>query len=100
MHDLIFAVAFVAMVASPAMVAAIGGRKEYNPGPELPQIRSTRAIPTKAIQAKTIPGISVRPFHPTVPTRTTRGMTTASRRLVLTDGPTLPMHNARGMAGR
>ncbi len=32
MHDLIFAVAFVAMVTTPAMVAAIGGRKEYNPG--------------------------------------------------------------------
>ncbi len=48
MHDLIFAFAFIAMVATPAMVAAIGGRKEYNPDPEthpvLP-IRSDRSPP-------------------------------------------------------
>lgn len=31
MHDLIFAVAFMAMLAAPAMVATLGGKKEHNP---------------------------------------------------------------------
>jgi hypothetical protein len=106
MHDLIFAVAFVAMVTTPAMVAAIGGRKEYNPVPSSPSIR-----PAVAIRAMNVrPGaraLNVRPAIPNVRVSTTvrrrtvrRVPAPANRRLVMVDGPTLPMHNARGMAGR
>ncbi|HEX4311251.1 MAG TPA: hypothetical protein VHZ25_14555 [Acidobacteriaceae bacterium] len=87
MHDLIFAVAFVAMVATPAMVAAIGGRKEYNPGPELPALRPGTAM-------------TVRPPAPPVHPRSKQKAAPVEHRLVTSDGPTLPMHNARGMAGR
>jgi hypothetical protein len=90
MHDLIFAVAFVAMVATPAMVAAIGGRKEFNPGPGAPSIRP-RA---------TLPPISVQPFKPVVRPRVARRTMAGHHRYVVADGPTLPMHNARGMANR
>ena len=90
MHDLIFAVAFVAMVATPAMVASIGGRKEFDPGPAAPAIRPPSAPPS----------ISVQPFAPAVRPRPTRRAVTQSQRHVLSDGPTLPMHNARGMANR
>jgi hypothetical protein len=87
MHDLIFAVAFVAMVATPAMVAAIGGRKEYNPGSEAPSLRPTTAI-------------KVNPVAPVARPRSVRKIVTANHPLVMCDGPTLPMHNARGMANR
>ncbi len=94
MHDVIFAVAFVAMIASPAMVASIGGRKEDNPGyhagPATPPIR----------RANPMPGISVRPVPPAVRPRAARKAVPVARRFVVMDGPTLPMHNARGMAGR
>jgi acetaldehyde dehydrogenase (acetylating) len=89
MHDLIFAVAFVAMVATPAMVAAIGGRKEYNPGPEAP---SLPLRPTTAIK--------VNPVTPVARPRAMRKIVPADHPLVTCDGPTLPMHNARGMANR
>jgi hypothetical protein len=90
MHDMIFAVAFVAMVATPAMVAAIGGRKEYNPGPESPTIRPAAAM-------------TVRPPAPPAPVvhpRSKQKLAPVEHRLVTSDGPTLPMHNARGMANR
>ncbi|MFY9747290.1 MAG: hypothetical protein WA891_11480 [Acidobacteriaceae bacterium] len=89
MHDLIFAVAFVAMVATPAMVAAIGGRKEYNPGPE---------APTLPLRPKT--AIKVHPVAPAARPRATRKIVPANHPLVMCDGPTLPMRNARGMANR
>jgi len=102
MHDLIFAVAFVAMVASPAMVAAIGGRKEYNPAPQAPSLHQAPARRQASSLRRTavLPEISVRPFSPVTRPQTERRSTTAPRRLVLVDGPTLPMRNARGMAGR
>lgn len=34
MHDIILGVAFIAMVAAPAMVATLSGKKEYDPDPE------------------------------------------------------------------
>ncbi len=87
MHDLIYAVAFIAMVATPAMVAAIGGRKEYNPGPEAPSLRPTTTL-------------KVRPAAPAVRSRAIQRIASADHPLVIHDGPTLPMHNARGMANR
>jgi hypothetical protein len=107
MHDLIFAVAFVAMVTTPAMVAAIGGRKEYNPEPAAPSIRS--ALPTRSMDVR--PGMraaTVRPTATSVRVATTIRPYSATIRktaglhpgLVTVDGPTLPMHNARGMSGR
>jgi hypothetical protein len=93
MHDLIFAVAFVAMVATPAMVAAIGGRKEYNPGPEVPsEVPSLPLRPTTAIK--------VNPVAPAARPRAMRKIVPANHPLVMCDGPTLPMRNARGMANR
>lgn len=87
MHDLIFAVAFVAMVATPAMVAAIGGRKEYNPSPEAPSLHPPAAL-------------KVRPPAPPVRPRSMERVAPANGHFVTSDGPTLPMHNARGMANR
>lgn len=87
MHDLIFAVAFVAMVATPAMVAAIGGRKEYNPDPESPALPHT-------------PVVRIRPAEPPTHPRSSRKLVPPGRRFVTSDGPTLPLHNARGMANR
>jgi len=91
MHDMIFAVAFVAMIATPAMVAAIGGRKEFDPGPGAPP------IPSHTVESSS----SVRPAKPTVRPQTSRRKLAAeTHRYVITDGPTLPMRNARGMANR
>lgn len=95
MHDLIYAVAFVAMIASPAMVAALGGRKEYNPGPDapsLPPVTSVKLSPAPPVvrQRATPPPINRRAIRKVV----------AEHHLVPHDGPTLPMHNARGMANR
>jgi hypothetical protein len=90
MHDLIFAVAFVAMVATPAMVAAIGGRKEFDPGPAAPPIRTRTAVPP----------VRVQPFTSKVHPRTPQRLVTERRPCVITDGPTLPMRNARGMSNR
>ena len=107
MHDLIFAVAFFAMVTTPAMVAAIGGRKEYNPEPLGPSIRS--AVPTRSMDVR--PGMraasvlptatnvrvatTIRPYSATI-----RKTAALNSRMILVDGPTLPMRNARGMSGR
>jgi hypothetical protein len=87
MHDLIFAVAFIAMVASPAMVAAIGGRKEHNPNPEMPSLNPADSI-------------AVRPPAPPVRPRSMEKAATVRPRFATSDGPTLPMRNVRGMANR
>ena len=97
MHDLIFAVAFVAMVASPAMVAAIGGRKEYNPGPEAP-IPSSRNL--RQAESRSRRCVRQRAAPLPINRRAIRKMVAASITLVPYDGPTLPMRNARGMANR
>jgi hypothetical protein len=87
MHDLIFAIAFVAMVATPAMVAVIGSRKEYNPGPEAPSVHPTTAI-------------KIRPAGPAVRPPSVRKIVSPGHSIATQDGLTLPMHHARGMAGR
>jgi hypothetical protein len=90
MPDLIFAVAFIAMVAAPAMVATLGGRKEYNPGPDPdPEIETSPNVrPSRPPGARVI-----RPFSAQKSAAPDRG-------LIITDEATLPMHNGRGMANR
>lgn len=87
MHDMIFAVAFIAMVATPAMVAVIGGRKEYNPGSEaLPAAPARFAKPVAPRQAT--PPVNVpKPFIP-------------KRPLTAIDPGTLPVHRPRGLGNR
>jgi len=85
MHDLIFALAFVAMVAAPAMIATVGGRKEYNPGPEQEFQPSSSTASTR----RAVPRPHTFPATP-------RPEGTSS---TLSDS-TLPMHNSRGMANR
>ncbi|MGA7522722.1 MAG: hypothetical protein WBW84_09570 [Acidobacteriaceae bacterium] len=86
MHDLILAFAFVAMVAAPAMVAAIGGRKEYNPEPETHPVLPARGD---------LPFESRRTLPPALPKTFT-----AKKPSVTTEIRTLPIHHARGLANR
>ena len=96
MHDLIFAVAFVAMVATPAMVAAIGGRKEYTPGS-----RPDSETGSEAPSFHAWPPVNIRPATPPARPRPIQNfVVTANHQFVTAVGPTLPMHNARGMANR
>jgi hypothetical protein len=85
MHDLIYAIAFIAMVAAPAMVAAVGGRKEYTPGPD---VRHPRSVRDKNVQ----------PAAP--PVRSGHRVASEAPPILSSDALTLPMHNARGMANR
>ncbi len=86
MHDLIFVFAFIAMVATPAMVAAIGGRKEYNPDPETHPVLPVRS--DKPFQFR-------RALPPALPKSLT-----ARKPSVTTEIRTLPVHHARGLANR
>lgn len=89
MTDLIFAVAFVAMVATPAMVATFGGRKEYNPHSDPndePEPEDwTPVRPPKRPSARI-----VRPHS----------MHRAAERMIIADEATLPIANGRGMSNR
>ncbi len=95
MHDLIFAVAFIAMVATPAMVAAFGGRKDSEPGPEV-------EAPRRSAASGSGPSVSlrVRPASPSDQARAVQRIALAGHSLVLHDGPTLPVHRARGLSNR
>ncbi|MGA8528568.1 MAG: hypothetical protein WB622_02570 [Acidobacteriaceae bacterium] len=86
MHDLIFAFAFIAMVAAPAMVAAIGGRKEYNPDPETHAVLPVRR--DKPFE-----------FHRALPPALPKTFA-AKKPSVTTEIRTLPIHHARGLANR
>lgn len=90
MHDWLFAFAFIAMVATPAMVAAIGGRKEYNPDSETHPVlpirndtffESRQALPPALPKAFAVKKPSHKP-------------------IVNTEIRTLPVHHARGLANR
>jgi hypothetical protein len=87
MHDLIFAVAFIAMVASPAMVATIGGQKEYNPNPDVP---ASRPVNNGKARAGAPP---VR-----LPARTKAAL--ENHPILTYADVTLPVHNERGLAKR
>lgn len=95
MTDLVFAVAFVAMVATPAMVATLGGRKEYNPGPGPgtdadadPDPESLHPVPP--------------PKRPSMPVMRPHSApkSAADYGIIIADDFTLPMHNGRGMSNR
>lgn len=86
MHDLIFAFAFIAMVATPAMVAAIGGRKEYNPDPETHPVLPVRG--DKPFESRrALPSALPKSF-------------TARKPSITNEIRTLPVHHARGLANR
>jgi hypothetical protein len=88
MHDLMIGIAFILMVASPAMVATIGGRKEYNPNPDVPSL--PRVCDVKAqLAAPPVSPAAARP-RPAI----------KKRPLLTYSDVTLPVHNARGMANR
>jgi hypothetical protein len=86
MHDLIFAFAFIAMVAAPAMVAAIGGRKEYNPDPETHPVLPVRNE-TLFASRRTVPPAVPKTFA-------------AKKPSISTEIRTLPIHHPRGLANR
>lgn len=87
MHDIILGVAFIAMVAAPAMVATLSGKKEYEPDPG-----SSPAAP--APKKNQVAGEIIRPLS-------------AAQRLARTAQiddafamPTLPIYHSRGMNNR
>ncbi|MGB7170236.1 MAG: hypothetical protein WBD32_14610 [Acidobacteriaceae bacterium] len=86
MHDWLFIFAFIAMVATPAMVAAIGGRKEYNPEPETHPVLPVR---------RDKPFEFDRSLPPALPKTFS-----ANKPRVTTEIRTLPVHHARGLANR
>jgi hypothetical protein len=73
MHDFILALSFVAMVITPAVVAAISGKEK----------KGAKATATAKIAA-------ARPVL--VPQQ--------SRKVVAWEAPTLPLHQTLGLAGR
>ena len=90
MHSWVFAFAFIAMVASPAMVAAIGGRKEYTPDPEThPVLPVHRDTPFE--------------FHrdlPPAPQKTSSPQKPSGKVRIATEIHTLPVHHPRGLSNR
>lgn len=92
MPDLIFAVAFIAMVAAPAMVATLGGRKEYNPNSDPDADAESEAFPT--LRPPKRPGTAViRPFS-------AQKAAHYNHEFTVSDDATLPMHSGRGMSNR
>lgn len=87
MHDIILGVAFIAMVAAPAMVATLSGKKEYDPDPQPEPV----ARPVAAKVQRT--GEIIRPRSVQREERTPRVAPTF-------DAPTLPMYRSRGMNNR
>jgi len=90
MHDWLFAFAFIAMVATPAMVAAIGGRKEYTPDPETDPVLPVRND-TLFESRRTLPPALPKTFAVKKPSR---------KPSITTEIQTLPIHHARGLANR
>ena len=105
MHELFLGIAFIAMVATPAMVATLGGKKESQPEPEeapvrqqrvrqasaKPAVKAAAAQPAAQREAAEPTGHVIRP-HSMLYTR--MKPTAASF-----GTPTLPLHG-RGMVGR
>ena len=83
LHDVFIAVAFIAMVMAPAMVATLGGKKEYEPAPEpetgspfrvaVPAEKFIRPHSTQFIVPPELAAGKAAPPPPTLPIRA-RGM--------------------------
>jgi hypothetical protein len=86
LHDLLIAIGFIAMVAAPAMVATLGGKKEYQPEPE----------PETTPRLRVVPAPTARVIHPHS-TEFVAPRSVAAGRPV--PAPTLPIR-ARGMMDR
>jgi len=87
MHDIILGVAFIAMVAAPAMVATLSGKKEYEPDPG-----SGPAAP--APKKNQVAGEIIRPRS--VAQRLAHAPQIEDAMAL----PTLPMYRSRGMNNR
>jgi hypothetical protein len=87
MHNLMLAFAFIAMLISPAMVAAFSGKKNYEPEADSEEIAPA---PREARKAEVIRPASV----------LTAQNLAARKQTTLFEAPTLPMHGTLGMANR
>lgn len=87
-HDLFMGIAFIAMVATPAMVATLGGKKEMQPEPEPAPLPGRRV----ATSPKQPAGHVIRPHS-------VQYAAQANQAELHFEAPTLPVR-ARGMAGR
>lgn len=74
MHDLILAIAFISMVMTPAIVAAISGKDKTNAPQQLKPVRAARQ--TEPAPART------------------------AGKVVVIEAPTLPVRQTLGLAGR
>jgi hypothetical protein len=83
MHDLILALSFLTMLVTPAIVAALSGKREFVPGAE-------GEIAAPAISTVTMTTSSDR-----------RTRTVAARAVTVSyNVPTLPLHRTLGLANR
>jgi hypothetical protein len=87
MHNVMLALAFLAMLISPAMVAAFSGKKNYEPEADGEEVAPTQR---EARKAEVIRPASV---------LTAQNMA-ARKPTTLFDAPTLPLHRTLGMANR
>lgn len=105
MHELILGIAFIAMVATPAMVATLGGKKESQPEPEEEPVRRQRvqrSAGKPAAKAAAAPAVKAEPAEPTGQLIRPHSMYFAARMSPAAAAfatPTLPVHG-RGMVGR
>lgn len=89
MHDWVFAFAFIAMVATPAMVAVIGGRKEYTPDPETHPVLPVHSDPPFDFR-RSLP-----------PARKNSALKKPAAKIsITTEVNTLPVHHPRGLSNR
>lgn len=91
MHDIILGVAFIAMIAAPAMVATLSGKKEYDP--ETDPETELQPAPRAAVRRNTIAGEIIRPTYAQKILRDEQASGTFQV-------ATLPMYKSRGMANR
>lgn len=86
MFELVLAGSFVAMILTPALVAAASGKKELQPEQELAPVAPAathRASPSRTRQSAT-----------------SRGHQASNPDTTSFQAPTLPLHRTLGLAGR
>jgi hypothetical protein len=102
MHELILGIAFIAMVATPAMVATLGGKKESQPEPEEEPGSRQRSAGKPAAKVAAAPAVKAEPAAPTGHLIRPHSMYFAAKMSPAAAAfatPTLPVHG-RGMVGR